>query len=67
MRRSKWAIAFAGLLVAVAAIGRFYLRAPDFGNRTYRIGWFASPPFAVRGADGKPTGIAIDLVNQAAR
>ncbi len=57
----------AGLLVAGAAIGWFYLRAPDFGHRTYRIGWFVSPPFSVRGADGDPTGIAIDLVNQAAR
>ena len=35
-------------------------------KRIYRIRWFVSPPFAVRGADGKTTGIAIDLVNQAA-
>jgi len=68
VRKWKWAIALLGLLVAVgAAIGRFYLRAPEFGQRTYRIGWFVSPPFAVRGADGNPTGIAIDLVKQAAR
>ncbi len=67
MRKSKWAIVLAGLLVAGAAIGRFYLRAPDFGHRIYRIGWFVSPPFAVRDANGDATGIAIDLVNQAAR
>ena len=41
-------------LVAGAAVWRFYLRAPDFGNRIYRIGWFVSPPFSVRGTDGKP-------------
>jgi signal transduction histidine kinase/ActR/RegA family two-component response regulator len=62
----KWAIVLAGLLVAGTAIERFYLRAPDFGHRIYRIGWFVSPPFAVRGADGDPAGISIDLVNQAA-
>jgi len=67
VRKSKWAIVLAGLLVAGAAIGRFYLRAPDFGHRIYRIGWFVSPPFAVRDANGDATGIAIDLVNQAAR
>ena len=67
MHKWKGAIVLAGLLAAGAAIGRFYLRAPDFGHRIYRIGWFASPPFAVRGADGAPIGIAIDLVNQAAR
>jgi hypothetical protein len=67
VRKWKWAIVLALLLVADVAIRRFYVRAPDFSNRTYRIGWLESPPFSVRGADGAPTGIAIDLVNQAAR
>ena len=67
MRKWKCAIVLAGLLVAGAAIGRFYLRAPDFGHRIYRIGWIVSPPFSVRDANGDPTGIAIDLVNQSAR
>ena len=67
MRKWKWAIALLGLLAAGLAIRRFYFRAPEFGQRIYRIGWFISPPFAVRGADGNATGIAIDLVNQAAR
>ena len=67
MRKWKWAIALLGLLAAGVAIGRFYLRAPEFGQRIYRIGWFVSPPFEVRGADGNATGIAVDLVNQAAR
>ena len=44
-----------------------YLRTPQFGNRTYRIGWYDSPPFALPAADGTPTGISIDLVKQAAR
>jgi signal transduction histidine kinase/ActR/RegA family two-component response regulator len=67
VRKWKWAIAVLGLLAAGVAIGRFYRRAPEYGKRIYRIGWFVSPPFEVRGADGNATGIAIDLVNQAAR
>jgi signal transduction histidine kinase/ActR/RegA family two-component response regulator len=67
VRKWKWAIALLGLLAAGVAVGRFYLRAPEFGQRIYRIGWFVSPPFSVRGADGNATGIAVDLVNQAAR
>src|SRR5215831_10004219 len=63
----KWAIALLGLLAVGVAIGRFYLREPEFGQRIYRIGWYVSPPFEVRGADGNATGIAVDLVNQAAR
>ena len=67
MGKWKWEILVAGVLAAGTAIGWFYLRAPDFGNRIYRIGWYESPPFAVRGPDGAPTGISIDLVKEAAR
>jgi len=34
--------------------------------RTYRIGWTDSPPFEVPGADGQPTGFAVNLVRTAA-
>jgi PAS domain S-box-containing protein len=34
--------------------------------QTYRIGWTDSPPFEVPGADGQPTGFAVDLVRTAA-
>jgi PAS domain S-box-containing protein len=34
--------------------------------RTYRIGWTDSPPFEISGADGQPTGFAVDLVRTAA-
>ena len=45
----------------------FYLRRPEFGDRVYRIGWGTSPPCQVRGADGGPAGISVDLVNHAAQ
>ena len=34
--------------------------------RTYRIGWTDSPPFEAPGADGQPTGFAVNLVRTAA-
>jgi signal transduction histidine kinase/ActR/RegA family two-component response regulator len=57
---------FSVLLVTAAAIVRFYPLTPDFGRRTYRIGWMLSPPFQVRGADGNASGVSVELVNQAA-
>ena len=36
-------------------------------QRVYRIGWMTSPPFEVAGPDGNAAGIAVDLVNLAAR
>jgi signal transduction histidine kinase/CheY-like chemotaxis protein len=56
-----------GLVAAGAVVSWFYLRPPDFSGRTYRIGWMLSPPFQIRGEDGKASGISVDLVNQAAR
>src|SRR6185437_14705969 len=34
--------------------------------RTYRMGWTDSPPFELRGADGQPSGFAVNLVRTAA-
>ena len=33
----------------------------------YRIGWMISPPFQVRGPDGKEAGLSVELVKEAAR
>jgi signal transduction histidine kinase/CheY-like chemotaxis protein len=64
--RRNWILI--GCLVAVcAAAAWLYFRPARFGDRTYRIGWMISPPFQVRDADGKPDGISVDLVNEAAR
>ncbi len=42
-------------------------RGPGVASRVYRMGWTDSPPFEVRGADGQPTGLAVDLVRTAAQ
>jgi ABC-type amino acid transport substrate-binding protein len=36
-------------------------------NRVYRIGWESEPPFQAIGSDRQPTGLAIELVREAAR
>ena len=36
-------------------------------DRVYRIGWDPDPPFQAVGADAHPTGLAIELVREAAR
>lgn len=55
------------LLVASAAVWWFYVRRPSYEHRVYRIGWMVSPPFQIRGPGGEPSGISVDLVNEAAR
>jgi len=54
-------------LACAAALAWLHFERPSFGDRVYRIGWMFSPPFQTRGADGKPAGLAVDLVKEAAR
>jgi signal transduction histidine kinase/CheY-like chemotaxis protein len=62
----RWLLAISALLT-VAAGWYLFVRPSSVPNRVYRIGWQNSPPFQVRGDDGLPDGIAVDLVNEAAR
>jgi PAS domain S-box-containing protein len=55
------------VLTAVAVGAWLGLRHPDFGGRVYRIGWTMSPPFQLRDHNGQPTGLAVDMVREAAR
>jgi two-component system sensor histidine kinase/response regulator len=36
-------------------------------SRVYRVGWDPDPPFQAAGADGHATGLAVELVREAAR
>jgi PAS domain S-box-containing protein len=65
--KTRWSVALAGLLAVLAALAWLHFRQHETGKRVYRIGWALSPPFQVRGGDGAPTGLAVDLVNEAAR
>jgi PAS domain S-box-containing protein len=65
MRKLTWWVG--GTVVLVAFLGWLQFGRPTVAPRVYRIGWGLSPPFQVRGADGQPGGVAIDLVRTAAR
>ena len=67
--RTKAALGLVGI-VLVLALG-VYLGTTypwrHIENRVYRIGWQQVPPFQQKAEDGSPTGLAIDLVRDAAR
>src|SRR5262249_16800645 len=56
-----------GIVAAVGFLAWLHLRPSGYRQRVYRIGWMNSPPFQVRGSDGKAAGLSVDLVNEAAR
>jgi PAS domain S-box-containing protein len=60
--------ALAAILV-VAAAGAWWLFLHRGGppSRTFKIGWENDPPFQVTLADGRPGGLAVELVQEAAR
>jgi len=43
------------------------IRHREFGKQIYRIGFDNNPPQHFLGKDGKPEGLAVDLVNEAAK
>jgi len=60
-----WPLAL--ILAALAgAVGLVY-RQSAVADRIYRIGWQTDTPFQMAGAGGEPTGLAVDLVREAAR
>ena len=66
--RPKWIITLSSLLIlAAAALGWFEMRRPKLDQRIYRIGFDNEPPQHFIGKDGKPTGLAVELVDEAAR
>jgi signal transduction histidine kinase len=63
----KWIVAFTIVLALAAVLGGIVVWQPRVEDRTYRIGFENSPPIHFIGKDGRPTGLAVDLVSQAAR
>lgn len=60
-----WVLAAATLGVALAA-WQVHL-ASELRSTTYRIGFGDDPPFQFRGAQAIPTGVAVEIVKEAAR
>src|SRR5947207_14186002 len=56
-------------IILAAAVGILLWKGVPWKrtDRIYRIGWYPDPPFQTAGADARPTGLAIELVREAAR
>ncbi|HJZ95750.1 MAG TPA: PAS domain S-box protein [Candidatus Solibacter sp.] len=57
-------------MTVLAAAGLFVWKSVDRRrpeHRVYRIGWDPDPPFQAAGPDGRATGLAVELVREAAR
>src|SRR5579862_9396752 len=66
--RIKNLIALSALGVGLIVIVAFVFTArPVNHDRTYVIGWVASPPDEVPTESGEPTGFSVELVREAAR
>jgi PAS domain S-box-containing protein len=63
-KAGKWILAASLLAVGGYLVATRNQRA--MRERVYRIGWESDPPFQQRGADGAPTGLAVELVRKAA-
>src|ERR1039457_7092717 len=63
-KRSLGALAAAAVVCSGLAIYRFSARPPQ---RVLRIGYQNTPPLNYSGADGVPTGTAVDVIRQAAQ
>ncbi len=66
----RWAmIGLAGLILGGAMAGWFIRRGrdPALAPRPFRIGFQSSPPNQIRMPDGRPSGVAVDIVTAACR
>jgi signal transduction histidine kinase/ActR/RegA family two-component response regulator len=64
-RRRVWAVAGAGLLTMTLAAA--WLLHRPYAGRTYRIGVRTNSPYSIVAADGRVSGIAVDVLSEAAR
>jgi PAS domain S-box-containing protein len=66
--RSGRIVLFGGLIIAVACAVWIWASWPHVDHeRVYRIGYGNDAPLHFQGLDGRPTGLAVDLVQEAAR
>ncbi|MBZ5594208.1 MAG: transporter substrate-binding domain-containing protein [Acidobacteriia bacterium] len=65
-KRLKWIFPLSLVLALTAALGWLSTRQPKPGQQIYRIGFENEPPLHFVGKDGQATGLAVDMVAEAA-
>src|SRR5580698_10197277 len=66
----RWRAIAGAILTGLAILGgvTYWWLKPGLNHRrTYRIGYGEDRPYHFTGADGQPSGLAVDLVQEAAR
>ena len=63
----KWWYLGGGMLIVGIALGGVLVRRQAVYERTYRIGFESDPPFHFPDAGGRPAGLVVDVLNEAAR
>ena len=63
----KWILALTCGLILATPLVRWEMRHLNAIQRIYRIGFSNQPPQHFPGKDGKPTGLVVELINEAAR
>src|SRR5882724_2663387 len=63
----KWILALTCGLILATPLVRWEMRHLNALQRIYRIGFSNQPPQHFPGKDGKPTGLVVELINEAAR
>ena len=66
-KRLAWIFASCLVFASVAALGWWSMRQPKLDRRIYRIGYEIQPPLHFQTKDGRATGFAVDLINEAAK
>ncbi len=68
LSRSRWIIGGSLFAAAIGILIWIFFLHSRLEDRIFRIGWESDPPFQEAGPDGgPPTGLAIELVREAAR
>ncbi len=64
---AKRVVTLSLVLALAAVLGGIFAWQPKVADRTYKIGFENSPPVHFTGRDGRPTGLAVEIVSEAAR
>jgi signal transduction histidine kinase len=67
LKRPQWIFTLCLVLVVAAVLGWMAARQSKLSQKTYRIGFDNQAPQHFLTSDGKPAGLAIDLIGEAAR
>src|SRR5260221_4818339 len=67
LSKSKWILALICGLILATPLGRLGMRHLHSAERVYRIGFDNQPPQHFAAKDGKPTGLIVELIEEAAR